>query len=111
MKQQIKKWMVAAALLFAINASSQNSETAPWASSKGYWVIETNTKTPLHHTVRFYTTDDILVYTETLEGIRLNPERRKIKMKLKEALEAAVVAWQENRVPQTDKDYVVKAMR
>ncbi len=115
MKQQLKKWMTAAAiLLVTINASAQNErkeDAAPWVSSKGYWVIETNTKTPLQHTVRFYTNEDSLVYTEKVEGIRLNPERRKIKMKLKEVLETSVTAWERNKIPEVDKNYVTTVLK
>ena len=104
----------AAILLLTINASAQNDKkenTAPWVSSKGYWVIETNVKTPLQHTVRFYTNDDVLVYTEKVEGIRLNPEKRKIKMKLKEVLETAAIAWERNKTAESDKNYVTAVLK
>ncbi len=67
-----------------------------WVSEKGYWVIESNIKSPLDHVVRFYDNDNNLVYKETLTGIKINPEKRKVKMKLKKILESAVLA-QENK--------------
>jgi hypothetical protein len=115
MKQQLKTWMTATAfVLLASSTSAQTgtkSETAPWASAKGYWVIETNVKTPLQHMIRFYTNEDILVYTEKIEGIRVNPGRKKIKMKLKEVLEASVVAWERSKKPDADKNYVIMRLK
>jgi len=63
-----------------------------WVSEKGYWVIESNIKSPLDHVVRFYDNDNNILYKETLSGIKLNPEKRKVKMKLKKILESAVLA-------------------
>jgi len=63
-----------------------------WVSEKGYWVVEGNVKTPLDHTIRFYDNNDELVYTEKLEGVKLNVGKRKVKMKLKQVLESAILA-------------------
>jgi hypothetical protein len=122
MKQQLKTWIATATfVLLAFGASAQTAtnlpagrqagDTAPWASDKGYWVIETNVKTPLEHTIRFYTNEYILVYTEKVAGIRMNPERKKIKMKLKEVLEASVIAWERNKKPEADKNYVTARLK
>ncbi|HEV7780572.1 MAG TPA: hypothetical protein VGO58_04860 [Chitinophagaceae bacterium] len=115
MKKLIKKWTIAAAMLMLAGISSaqngKKEETAPWVSEKGYWVIETNVKTPLQHIVRFYTNEDVLVYTEKVEGIRLNPDKRKVKMKLKEVLETSVVAWEKSKIPETDKNYVTTVLK
>ena len=67
-----------------------------WVSEKGYWVVESNIHSPLNHVVSFYTNDNQLIYNETLTGIKLNPEKRKVKLKLKKILESAVLA-QENK--------------
>lgn len=67
-----------------------------WVSEKGYWVVESNIHSPLNHVVSFYTNDNKLIYKETLTDIKLNPEKRKVKLKLKKILESAVLA-QENK--------------
>ena len=67
-----------------------------WVSEKGYWVVESNIHSPLNHVVSFYTNDNQLIYKETLTDIKLNPEKRKVKLKLKKILESAVLA-QENK--------------
>lgn len=67
-----------------------------WVSEKGYWVVESNIHSPLNHVVSFYTNDNKLIYKETLTDIKLNPEKRKVKLKLKKILESAVLV-QENK--------------
>ena len=68
-----------------------------WVSDKGYWVIESNTNSPLNHIIRFYNTDNVLVYKETLTAIKLNPEKKRIKMRLKKILEASVLTWEKKK--------------
>jgi hypothetical protein len=65
-----------------------------WVSDKGYWVVESNINFPRNHIIRFYNADNILVYKETLTGMKLNPERTRIKIKLKKVLESSVVTWE-----------------
>jgi len=65
-----------------------------WVSDKGYWVVESNINFPRNHIIRFYNADNVLVYKETLAGVKLDPERTKIKMKLKKVLESSVVTWE-----------------
>jgi len=98
-----KNWMFIAFLsLVSLVAFGQVRESkeisAPkfprWVSDKGYWVVESNINFPMNHIIRFYNADNVLVYKETLSGVKLNPERTKIKMKLKKVLESSVVTWQ-----------------
>jgi hypothetical protein len=65
-----------------------------WVSEKGYWIVESNINFPTNHIIRFYNADNVLVYKETLAGVKLDPERTKIKMKLKRVLESSVVTWE-----------------
>ena len=92
-------------------AQKEKNTPAPWVSDKGYWVIESNVKTPLQHILRFYTNEDVLMYTETLNGVRLNPNKKKVKMQLKQALETSAIAWQRNKKAEADKDYVAAVLR
>jgi len=94
--------------MFTVSAFAQNKSTGAdrWISTKGYWVVESNIHTPLHHVVRCYTNEDVLIYTETLDGVKLNTNKRNIKMKLKKVLESSIVAWLQNKKPEANKDYV-----
>jgi hypothetical protein len=93
---------------FAFSAAAQEepATTAKWVSDKGYWVVEGNIHEPLQHTIRFYNNDDVLLYKETLSGVKLNLDKRKVKMKLKKVLESAVIAWEQKKTTEVDKSYV-----
>ena len=78
-------------------AQVKQSSTPRWLSDKGYWVIETKTSQPLNHVIRFYTNDNVLVYKETLTGVRLHPEKRKVRMKLKKVLDESIMAWEKQK--------------
>ncbi len=84
--------------LFAQPTSIKHKKSQPdlpaWVSDKGYWVVESNIHQRDSHTVFFYSNDNVLMYKEKLEGIKLNVEKRRIKMKLKRALETSAIAWQ-----------------
>lgn len=114
MKQQFKTWGIAALLgLISLAAFSQEPDSAipRWVSGKGYWIVESNINTPLRHTIRFYNNDHVLLYRENLEGVKLDPAKRKVKMKLKKVLEAAVLAWEKKKVPEENKDYVMAILK
>jgi hypothetical protein len=104
-----------AASLTAISATTHSQEPKPvipkWHSEKGYWVLESNINEPLTHTVRFYTNENILVYKEEISGVRLDPSRRKIKMKLKNVLETAIEAWSLKKVAMENRDYVAAVLK
>jgi len=104
--------LIAAALILTSTTShAQNSRTVPkWVSEKGYWVVESKQKDKLNHTIRFYNNDNELVYSETITSARLNPAKRKVRMKLKTILESAVLAWQQrNMRPFPHEQSLVKA--
>jgi hypothetical protein len=46
-----------------------------------------------------------------LDGIRLNPQKRKTQMHLKQALEAAVVAWEKNHIVKENESLVVNCLK
>jgi hypothetical protein len=82
-----------------------------WASAKGWWVVETATRSPKQQIVYFYNREGVLVYKEKLDGIRLNPEKRKTKMHLKQALEAAVVGWEKEEKVSDSGSLVVNCLK
>lgn len=87
---------------FTLTAIAQDEERAEssspkWVSKYGYWVVESNIKTPKSSTVFFYNNNDILVYSEKVEGVKLNTRRRKTLMKLKEVLDESLIAWNQKK--------------
>lgn len=120
MNQKMKTWVAVIAMSFVTLCSfSQEVEEEQsiaiknprWVSDKGYWVIESNVNTPMNHTIWFYNNDNILIYKESLAGIKLNPAKRKVRMKLKKVLETSVVAWEQKKVPEENKEYVAAILR
>jgi hypothetical protein len=93
--------LVIASLLGLVAFASKAQESLPgeistkpgWVSEKGYWVVVSNVKTPKNAIVYFYNNDDVLIYQEKIEGVRLNLKKDATKMKLKKVLETAVWAW------------------
>jgi len=75
--------------------SQEKSPDVPkWVPKGGYWMVETNIKTPLQHSIRFYNNDDVQVGRKDLSGVRLNLKKRKVKMMLKASLEESLKAWE-----------------
>ncbi len=85
---------------------TNNRNTPQWVSDKGYWVIESNIKTPKSAIVYFYNNDNQLVYKEAIVGVKLNTRRAKTKIKLTKAMENAVWAYNQKQ-PLKDKEQVV----
>jgi hypothetical protein len=102
---------VIAFTVMSVIASAQSQRKTPWASDKGYWVTESNLNEPGSHIIRFYTGTGLLVYTETVRDMHLDPGKRRTKIKLKEALEAVMEAWQQNKQPGTGQGYVAVRLR
>lgn len=82
-----------------------------WISQKGYWVVESNIHQPLTHQVRFYNNENALLYRETVSGVKLDPAKKKVKMRLRKVLETALLAWEQNQKPEEDKNYVLAILK
>jgi hypothetical protein len=115
MKQKFKS--LVAALIFVVISScslvqAQSQVAIPkWVPDKGYWVLESNIHSPLEHTVLFYNNENTLIYKETITGMRLNPKKARVKMKLKKALETALTAWERNGRSEENKEYLSAALK
>ena len=95
----------------AVIAQNRPGLVPEWASGKGWWMVETTTRSPKQQTVYFYNLNGVLVYKEKLKGIQLKPEKRKTKMQLKQALETAVMAWEKDRKVKDSGSLVVNCLR
>jgi hypothetical protein len=63
---------------------------------EGYWVVESNVKTPKTATVWFYTPENILVYKQNFEGKKLKVTRAKTVKQLNAMLHECIVAWNQD---------------
>ncbi len=94
--------IVIAATLGLVAFASKAQESLPAASAagvseRGYWVVESNVKTPKSSMVYFYKNENTLVYKEKIEGVKLKLKKDATRMKLKKVLETAVWAWESNQ--------------
>lgn len=103
MKKQLSLFALSVLLAFFSNLCFAQDEESPkprkivtpqWVSNKGYWVIEGNVHTPKSNVVYFYTMDNVLVYKEKIEGMKIKTNKAKVCLKLKAALEQAVTVWE-----------------
>jgi hypothetical protein len=106
MKKQLYSSLLVLSLVISSACFAQSKSKTRCISSKGYWVIENNAKAPKSNTIYFYNNDNVMVYHEKVEGIKINTEKRKTLLKLKTALEQAVLAW-ENGSKETDDNVLV----
>ncbi len=113
MKQQIKKRIaVIVCVLLVFSGMTQPKKKLPgWLPENGYWIVESNLHSPKNHIARFYNLDNVLIYSEKINGTKLNIDKRKVKMKLKEVLELAVTAWKKNKYAEADKDYLAVLLK
>ena len=77
-----------------------------WVSEKGFWQIESNIHTPQNNIVYFYNNENVLVYKENVDGVVFDLQKKSVKMRLKRALEAAIVAWNRDPVHQNDQHWI-----
>ncbi|MEO6731082.1 MAG: hypothetical protein ABIN01_07680 [Ferruginibacter sp.] len=93
-----------------VNAQATERNTSPkspkWVSDKGFWVIETNIKTPRHSIVHFYTNEKQHVYQEQVDNVVLNVKKRRTLMKLKRVLDKVMYEWQTNDVVEDQKQLI-----
>lgn len=109
-----KQWYFNLLVLFLVASSvgfAQNKNKGKYISSKGYWVIESNLKAPRSNAIYFYNNDNVMVYQEKTEGIKINTDKRKTLLKLKAALEQAIVACENGRKESLNGMLVITAFK
>lgn len=82
-----------------------------WISDKGYWVVESNLKTPKSAIIYFYNNSNTLIYKEQVEGVKLDLDRRRVLKRLKNVLEQAVTAWEKQPVVKENQMLVATALK
>jgi len=109
--------LLATVLFLTVSTASFGQDQQPstkfpkWLSRNGYWVVESNVKTPKKNTIYFYATDNTMVYKETVDGVRLHLNRTKTLMRLKGVLDQSVTAWQQQHVSKENQMLVATAFR
>ncbi len=91
--------------------SQLKKKDAKLVSERGYWMIESNLKTPKASTIYFYTNDNVVIYQESVQGIKVKPNKQKTRIRLKEALEQAITAWEKGKKANEDTMLVATALK
>lgn len=92
----MKKNYPAAFILFiAVFAATQMfAQNKPdFVPEKGYWQLVSNVKNKKNVTVRFFNSNNEMIYEETLTNAKMNPERRKVRRQLYYAFQDAYNQW------------------
>ena len=116
MKKLILASVVVVLTTLSIRAFAQDDEQAgprpaKWISEKGYWVVESNVHTPYHSVLHFFNNDNVEVYKEEVNGVKINLEKKRTKMQLKKILEQSIVAWDKDHLPKANEQWVVNALK
>jgi hypothetical protein len=82
-----------------------------WVSEKGYWIIESNIKTPENSIIYFYNNDNELVYKEKIEGVQINLKKKRVLMQLKTILEQSISAWDKQHILKQNEMLVTLALK
>ena len=89
----------------SLNVQSQGNQIKKeprWISDKGFWQVETNIRTPYKSIIYFYNNEKRMIYKENVEGVILDLSKKRVKIRLRKALESAVLTWNKNHVTQRD---------
>ena len=89
-----------------LQAQSQ-SDVPKWMSEKGYWVIQSNLKTPKDATIFFYTPQHELIYKELISGKKINIEKIKTRKHLEKVLNQAITVWGKEGVVKENQQLVI----
>lgn len=93
------------------NDATVAHHTPKWVSTMGYWVAESNINTPKHNTLYFYNNDDVLVYKETMDGVVLKLNKRRIKTRLKKLVDQTVTAFAQKQTVAVNEMLVAKLIK
>ena len=115
MKSLLKAFSVLMALAMAhVPAAAQNEvpqKAVPrWVPEKGYWVVSNNVNHPKQYTIFFYTSQHELIYKESIEGVTLHLQSRKVKMRLKKVLDKSLLAWHQQRRAKENEGLVISLL-
>jgi hypothetical protein len=103
-------WILLIFFIFLGNSALEaqaKSEAPKWMCEKGYWVIQSNLKTPKNCIIYFYTIHHELVYKEVISGKKINIEKTSTRKHLEGVLNQAIATWQKEGVVKENQQLVI----
>lgn len=101
--------MVILALLFASTGNAQSRSAC--IPKTGYWVLISNINVKKATTVQFYTDANQLIYEEFVKDKKLNLNRLKTLRCLRKGLDSALIAWNQQKKAQYDKNWIAANLK
>jgi hypothetical protein len=95
------------ALCTSATIKAQSPPVPKWMSEKGFWVIQSNLKSPKNSTIYFYNNDQELVYKEEVNGKRINTDKLKTRKHLESVLVESITTWKKEGVAKENQQLVV----
>ena len=110
--KRIFSLLIAFAMAHAPVVAQEELPVVPsWAPASGYWVAQGNVNQPKHYTIYFYNDDHVLIYKETIEGVKLRLDSPRVKKRLKKVLEKSLWAWQKNHQVKENEGLVINLLQ
>lgn len=106
MKKTLIFLMCSIFLGYSLKAQNK-SEVPKWMCEKGYWVIQSNLKTPKSCVIYFYTRQHDLVYKELVSGKKINSEKTSTRKHLEEVLNQSITTWQKEGIVRENQQLVI----
>ena len=88
----MKKTLTFLFFILSLAAAAQK-KSKPCMPADGFWVVESNVNDPRSSTVYFYSSSQVLVNQQEIQGKRVNIKRRKTAEKLNALLHQSLIAW------------------
>ena len=80
------------------NVAQSGKRIPKWIPEHGFWVVESNVKTPGRSTICFYNNAGTLVYKEQVEGPRIKLDKKRVLLRLKNVLDHSITAWEATHI-------------
>jgi hypothetical protein len=101
--------IIIALSLFSLTGIAQRSPK--WVPENGYWVVETKGHEPKSNIVYFYNNNNELLYKETVEGVVMRLNKRRVKMNLKKVLDQSLLAYEAQHKTMENEMWVAALIR
>jgi hypothetical protein len=112
MKNQFLTTVFIAMALLQFACPKATAQTrATYTSTDGFWVLVTNEHVKNETTVQYYNNDKQLIYEEQVHEQKMNLNRLKTWRCLKKGLDSALMAWNQQKQGQYNKNWVAVIFR
>lgn len=106
MKPALKIAIATLTLTFTSSSQAQTKSKNTATIQTGFWVVESNIRSPKNSVVYFYNEGKELVYKESITGKRININRNKIRNQLNMVLEQSLLSWNKEKTMKENQQWL-----